>query len=121
MASGVLCAAWLPANTPWSRPLTIFLSLARLHHRFGTERELVVDFAEDYAEVDIAQASVSARVGYQVTYRFLRKAVSASDLIQTLAQRFKIADLTVREPEVESTIRRIYEERLLDKDDPPNT
>jgi len=95
--------------------------LAQLHRRFGADRELVVDFAEDYAKVDIDLASISARANRQVTYRFTRETVSASDLIQALAQRFKIADLTVREPEVENTIRRIYEERLLDAQTPSNT
>jgi len=39
--------------------------------------------------------------------------MSASKLIAALAERYRLEDLTVREPEIEETVRRIYEERLL--------
>ncbi|MBI1741900.1 ATP-binding cassette domain-containing protein [Candidatus Acetothermia bacterium] len=86
--------------------------LSELQERFGGERELVVDFAEDYPEISIDGASVIAREGQRVTYRFGR-GMSASELISKLASRYRILDLTVREPEIENTVRRIYEERLL--------
>lgn len=86
--------------------------LSELQERFGGERELVVDFVEDYPEISIDGASVIAREGQRVTYRFGR-GMSASELIAKLASRYRILDLTVREPEIENTVRRIYEERLL--------
>lgn len=90
--------------------------LKELHARFGGEREMVVDFLQDYGDVTVQGATVVSRQGRQVTYRFSREALSASRLIQQLSQRFQLADLTVREPEVERTIRRIYEEKLLTPD-----
>jgi ABC-2 type transport system ATP-binding protein len=83
--------------------------------RFGGERELVVDFAEDYADVSVEDARVVAREGQRVTYRFTRGAVTASTLIGRLSARYRLLDLSVREPEIEATVRRIYEERLLEK------
>jgi ABC-2 type transport system ATP-binding protein len=87
--------------------------LAELQARFGGERALVVDFAEDYEDVSVAGATLVEREGRRATYRFGRDGVSASALIERLARAYRIADLTVREPEVEGTVRRIYEERLL--------
>ncbi len=87
--------------------------LSELQERFGGERELVVDFAEDYSDISIDGATVIVREGNHVTYRFPRGQLSASELIRRLASRYRIADLTVREPEIEDTVRRIYEERLL--------
>lgn len=87
--------------------------LKELHARFAGEREVVVDFAQDYEGVAVEGAQVVSRQGRQVTYRFARQRLSASQLIQQLSQRFQLVDLTVREPEVERTIRRIYEEKLL--------
>ncbi|MBI5877464.1 MAG: ATP-binding cassette domain-containing protein [Chloroflexi bacterium] len=84
-----------------------------LLRRFGGERELVVDFAETYDDVSVDGARVAARDGLQATYRFAREAISASELISRLSARYKIADLSVREPQIEDTVRRIYEERLL--------
>ena len=89
--------------------------LDELLRRFGGERELLVDFAEAYADVSIACARVVVRDGLRVTYRFARDEISASELIARLSERYRIADLSVREPEIEATVRRIYEERLLEQ------
>jgi ABC-2 type transport system ATP-binding protein len=89
--------------------------LEELRQRFGGERELVVDFAEDYPDVSIEDARIVGREGQRVTYRFTRGAVTASALIGRLSARYRLHDLSVREPEIEDTVRRIYEERLLDK------
>jgi len=85
-------------------------SLDALHDRYGHARELVVDFDADYDAVDVEGAEVVARDGRRVTYRFERGAVSASTLIGRLAERYRIADLTVREPDIERTVRRFYGE-----------
>ena len=88
--------------------------LEELRQRFGGERELVVDFAEDYDEVSVEGARTAERDGRRVTYRFSRGDTTASTLIGRLSARYRILDLSVREPEIEATVRRIYEERLLD-------
>lgn len=88
--------------------------LADLQTRFGGERELVVDFAEDYADVSVEGAVVAGRDGRQATYRFPRGSITASALIGRLSAQYRLLDLSVREPEIEATVRRIYEERLLD-------
>jgi ABC-2 type transport system ATP-binding protein len=87
--------------------------LEKLHTRFGGNRQLVVDFGESYEEVYVDGAQVIDRVGTRVTYHFERGTVTASELIGRLSSRFRIRDLEVREPDIEDTIRRIYEEKLL--------
>lgn len=97
--------------------LTFVRQLQRLRQRVGGERELVVDSAEDYADVAIEGAEVAAREGRRVTYRFRRHGaagLTASALIGRLLACFPILDLSLREPVIEATIWRIYEERLLD-------
>jgi len=81
--------------------------------RFGGERELVVDFAEDYADAELDGARIVNRDGRRVTYRFMRGVVSASELIQRLSARYRVEDLSVQEPQIEDTVRRIYEQGLL--------
>lgn len=88
--------------------------LAALSERFGGKRELVVDFAEDYADVGVAGAAIVERDGTRAVYRFGRETISASELIGALSATYRIRDLSVREPDIEDTIRRIYEERLLE-------
>ncbi|MCB9432618.1 MAG: ATP-binding cassette domain-containing protein [Ardenticatenaceae bacterium] len=89
-------------------------SLDALQTRFGGRRELVVDLAEPYSDVSVAGATVVARENGRVTYQFTREEIGASELIGRLSQRFRIQDLAVREPDIEATVRRIYEERLLE-------
>jgi ABC-2 type transport system ATP-binding protein len=89
--------------------------LTALAERFGGKRELVVDFAEDYEDVSVDCATVAERDGPRVVYQFGRGVISASELISALSARYRIRDLSVREPEIEDTIRRIYEERLLER------
>ncbi len=90
-------------------------SLASLRQRFSGARRLTVDFAEDYPDVNVPGAEISSRDGKRVTYQFDRLSLSASELIARVSNRFRIIDLQVREPEIEDTVRRIYEERLLEK------
>ena len=90
-------------------------SLARLKERFGGSRRLVVQFAERYPVVEVAGARLVEQDEEQAVFEFERDVTAASDLITRLAARYTIRDLEVREPEIEATIRRIYEERLLER------
>jgi ABC-2 type transport system ATP-binding protein len=97
-------------------------TLATLRDRFGGKRELVIDLDEadprNHAagtEATLIEgAEIIARTARQVTYRFDRSAITASELIGRLSATYQIRDLQVREPEIEETVRRIYEERLLE-------
>jgi len=90
-------------------------ALENLQERFGGKRELVVDLAEPYTSVVVDGAEVTEWQEQRVIYQFDRAKISASDLIGRLSSQYRIRDLSVREPDIEATIRRIYEERLLDE------
>jgi ABC-2 type transport system ATP-binding protein len=91
--------------------------LEALAARFGGARQLIVEMAEPYQNVEIEGAEVVTQEGDRVTYQFDRDAVTASELIGRLSDRYRIRDLEVREPALEETIRRIYEQRLLNADE----
>lgn len=84
-----------------------------LQNEYGGRRRLVVDFAEAYEDVSVAEAEVIAYENSRATYLFDRQQVTASALIGRLSSQYRIVDLSVQEPDIEATIRRIYEERLL--------
>jgi ABC-2 type transport system ATP-binding protein len=90
--------------------------LDTLRDRFGGKRKLVVDFAEEYKDYRVSGAEIASHEGSRVTYLFQRGEVTASDLIGRISSHFRIQDLQVQEPEIEATIRRIYEENLLLRD-----
>jgi ABC-2 type transport system ATP-binding protein len=72
-----------------------------------------VDFTDEYTTVEVEGAQVVGRDGSRAAYTFERSAISASELISQISARYRIRDLEVREPDIEETVRRIYEERLL--------
>ncbi len=90
--------------------------LQTLQDRFGGKRELVVDFAEPYPEVTVPGATLTHYHDLRATYEFERQTISASELIGLLSTQYRIRDLSVREPDIEGTIRRIYQEGLLTGD-----
>lgn len=89
-------------------------SLDILSERFGGKRRLVVDFSEPYDHIQVQDAEVVNVESQRATFQFERSAVTASELISRIASRYRIRDLQVLEPEIEETIRRIYQERLLE-------
>jgi len=86
--------------------------LESLRRRFGYSRVLRVELAEDYEEVDLPGADLRYRDGRRVFFRFDTGAVSASQLIQRLTERYRVADIAVREAEIEEIVGRIYERGL---------
>jgi viologen exporter family transport system ATP-binding protein len=90
-------------------------ALAAIRDRFGVERTLVVDLAED--EVLDGPLSVGPAVqmradGPRRWLRFRRDDITAAELIAAVSARYRIRDLTIEEPEIEAIVRRLYEEGL---------
>ena len=72
-----------------------------------------MDFAEAYPEVSVDGAELLHFADQRAVYAFDRRKLSASDLIGLLSARFSLRDVSVAEPDAETTIRRIYEQKLL--------
>jgi ABC-2 type transport system ATP-binding protein len=89
--------------------------LEKLRDQFGGKRKLVVDFAQAYPDFSVNEAEIESIEGNRVTYLFQRASITASDLIGKISAQYHIRDLQVQEPDIETTIRRIYEEKLLEK------
>jgi ABC-2 type transport system ATP-binding protein len=90
-------------------------TLETLRERFGGKRRLVVDFAEEYNHVEVEGAQLAGQEGSRFTFEFDGRQITASELIGRISSGYRIRDLEVREPDIETTIRRIYEERLLEQ------
>ena len=90
-------------------------ALNELLNRFGAKRELIVDVAENYPTLEVEGAELVDYDGVRATFQFDRSSVTASELIGRISSQYRIQDLSVREPEIENTIRRIYQERLLEQ------
>jgi ABC-2 type transport system ATP-binding protein len=87
--------------------------LTTLQERFGGDHQLIVDFAESYAEVAVVGAELTSYSDQRAIYRFDRREITAPALIQAVSERYAIRDLSIEEPDIETTIRTIYEKKLL--------
>ncbi len=76
--------------------------------RYGTERTLVVDLEEPAPPLDVPGARVVQVDGPRQWLRFRREDVSAASLTAAVAERARLVDLAIEEPDIEDVVRRIY-------------
>ena len=82
----------------------------RIRDRFGLERTLVVDLAEEEmldGPLNIAPAVQVRSDGPRRWLHFRREEVTAAELVAAVSARYRIRDLTIEEPEIEGIVRRI--------------
>ena len=84
-------------------------TVAEIKQRYGKKRRLVVDLAGDYSEISVSGAETVQRVDHRAWLQFDRDAISASQLITQLTEKYEIIDLTLEEPEIETIVAGIYE------------
>jgi ABC-2 type transport system ATP-binding protein len=87
-------------------------TVEEIKHRYGKERKLVIDLAEDYDNISIPGTELIRRVDHRAWLQFDRDQVSASQLIARITKKYEITDLTVEEPEIETIVAGIYEGRM---------
>jgi len=80
-----------------------------IRHRYGRERTMVVEFGEEYPEIELPYGTVIKDEGLKKSIRFLREQGTAIDLITALGKHYVIRDVSIQEAEIESIIREIYE------------
>jgi ABC-2 type transport system ATP-binding protein len=88
-------------------------TLDGIRDRLGTERTLVLDLDEECdGPVRVPRAREIRADGPRRWLQFNRLEVTAADLIAEVAARYRLHDLTIEEPDIETIVRRIYEHGL---------
>jgi viologen exporter family transport system ATP-binding protein len=82
-------------------------TLPALHRHGGSERTLVVDLVDEAPPVEISGARV-VRVDGPRQWLAFPAGASAAPLVAALAAAYDVADLSVREPDIEAVIRDLY-------------
>jgi ABC-2 type transport system ATP-binding protein len=82
--------------------------LESLKAQYGPERTLVVDLEEPAAPLEIEGARVVRVEGPRQWLAFRRDEVSAARVAAAVAERARLVDLALEEPDIEDVIRRIY-------------
>jgi ABC-2 type transport system ATP-binding protein len=88
--------------------------IERIKERYGTHRTLVVELVEPTPDLAVPGAEVESHDHQVVRLRFDRREITAEQLIRNLTERYRVNDIKIEEPELESIIRRIYTEGYSD-------
>jgi ABC-2 type transport system ATP-binding protein len=83
-------------------------NVEEIKKKYGRERSLIVEFNEKY-QISIPGVQVIDENENKKRFIFDRDSISVHNLISDLTSRYSIIDLTIKEPEIESIIREIYE------------
>lgn len=79
-----------------------------LIRKLAPHRILSVELAHPCEDVQHAHARVISQETLKVTYSFDRNEITAASLISELSSRMPIRDLSVKEPDIEETVKKLY-------------
>ena len=82
----------------------------RIKNEYGRFRRLVLRFEEPVEHPQLPGAELETLEGTSARFRFDRNRERAVLLIREASERYKLEDVTLEEPDLESIIRRIYVE-----------
>ncbi|MGW3252329.1 ABC transporter ATP-binding protein [Streptomyces fungicidicus] len=86
-------------------------ALAGLHEVGESERTLVVDLEREFPPIDAPPPARVVRVEGPRQWLAFPASASAAELVARVAAQYPLVDLSVREPDIEAVIARMYEER----------
>lgn len=80
----------------------------QIKRQYGKNRILEVEFNEIYGDIKIAGVEIIESKDNKKWFKFQRDEIQVSNLISGLTKDYNVADLTIKEPEIEGIIREIY-------------
>ncbi|MBV8117548.1 MAG: ATP-binding cassette domain-containing protein [Candidatus Eremiobacteraeota bacterium] len=80
----------------------------RIKSEYGRNRTLVVHFAEPVSHPQLDGAELAGTDGNTVRFRFDRNRQRVDQLVRQASERYRVEDVNIEEPDLESIIRRIY-------------
>jgi ABC-2 type transport system ATP-binding protein len=84
--------------------------IERIKGEYGRFRTLIVRLAEPVASPVLDGAEFAGSDGTTVRFRFDRNRQRADALVRQASERYRVEDVSIEEPDLESIIRRIYVE-----------
>ncbi|QNU66705.1 ABC transporter ATP-binding protein [Ruminiclostridium herbifermentans] len=85
-------------------------TVEQIKDRYGKKRTIVAQFAQNTDDIILPKGvEIIEEADNKKQMQFNRDEVQVSDVISYLTSNYNILDLTIKEPEIESIIREIYE------------
>lgn len=85
-------------------------NIERIKSEYGSFRTLIVRFADPIAQPHLDGTQLASVEGTTASFRFDRNLQRADLLVRQASERYRVEDVSLEEPDLESIIRRIYVE-----------
>ena len=87
--------------------------LTGIRERFGTTRQLDVEFMQEYEIARMEHVEVINLDARKKRFVFENRDIKIDELMNELLTRYSVRDINISEPEIESLIRKIYNGEVL--------
>ncbi len=84
-------------------------SVEGISSKYAKERNLIVKFSSDVNVEAIDKVKIVKEEDNKVSFLFNSEEISIKELIKILSEKYEIEDFTVKEMEIETVVRKIYE------------
>ena len=83
-------------------------SLHDIRSKYGTTRELIAEFNEETKVRPIEDVVIEDKKDRRVSFTFDNNVIDVNDLMHEILGNYSVRDITVKEPEIESIIQKMY-------------
>jgi len=83
-------------------------SLHEIRNKYGTSRELIAEFNEETKVQPINDVIIEDKEDRRVSFTFDNNVIDVNKLMHEILGKYSVRDITVKEPEIESIIQKMY-------------
>ncbi|MBO4910070.1 MAG: ATP-binding cassette domain-containing protein [Lachnospiraceae bacterium] len=83
-------------------------SLHEIRNKYGTSRELIAEFNEETRVQPINDVIIEDKEDRRVSFTFDNNVTDVNKLMHEILGKYSVRDITVKEPEIESIIQKMY-------------
>jgi len=88
-------------------------SLNQLIDRLAPTKKLIVDFFEEYQNIQVSNAKIIKTEKGRVWFEFDKAKTSAGEIMTELSSNYLIQDISIEETNIEDVIRRVYNQGAM--------
>ena len=86
--------------------------LADFKENYGKQYTMMVQFSDNNIEIKDSRFNILKEDGQFKWLSFLKEDITVAEAVNYLSRNYNIIDLSIKEPDIEDIVRRIYENKI---------
>lgn len=86
--------------------------LADFKENYGKQYTMMVQFSDNNIEIKDSRFNILKEEGQFKWLSFLKEDITVAEAVNYLSRNYNIIDLSIKEPDIEDIVRRIYEKKI---------